>query len=72
MTTAGTDADVAYRLILKFKEMHNTDSNVMIVENCFYFAFKSVPESAACGAAYHRVNELDFEFFNELNVFSIF
>ena len=35
VTTAGTDADVADRLISKFEDMRNTDSDLMIVESFF-------------------------------------
>ena len=33
---AGTDADVADRLISKFEDLHNADSDVMIVESFFF------------------------------------
>ena len=35
VTTAGTDADVADRLISKFEDMRSTNSDVMIVESFF-------------------------------------
>ena len=44
VTTAGTDADVADRLISKFEDMRNSDSDVMIIQSFFYFAFKGFPE----------------------------
>ena len=40
VTTAGTDGDVADRLISKFEETRNTVSDVMIVESFFHFVFK--------------------------------
>ena len=39
-TAAGTNADVADRLIVKFETMRNNDPDVMIVESFFYFALK--------------------------------
>ena len=51
VTTTGTDADVADRLISKFEEMHNTASNAMIVESFFYFAFKGLQERTEYGDA---------------------
>ena len=39
VTTAGTDTDVADRLMVKFETMRSNDPDVTIVESFFYFAF---------------------------------
>ena len=55
ITIAGTDADVADKLILKFEDLHNADSDVILVKSCFYFAFKGFPERTDYSFAYHRI-----------------
>ena len=68
VTTAGTDADVADRLISKLEDLRN-DSDVMIVESFFDFAFNGFPRRTDYNAAQHRIKEYIFDFFDDVDVF---
>ena len=69
VTTSGSDADVADRLIAKFEDMRKTDPDFMIVESFFYFAFKGFPERTDYNAAYNLIKEFVHDHFDDLDVF---
>ena len=68
VTITGTNANVADRLISKFEDMRSTNSDVMIVESFFYFAFKGFPRRTDYNAAYHRIKEFIFDFFDDVDI----
>ena len=55
VTTTGTDAGVADKLILNFEDLHNANSDVMINENYFFVACKGFPERTDYSFAYRRI-----------------
>ena len=68
-STAGTHADVADRLIVKFETMRNNNPDVMIVESFFYFAFKGFPDRSDYRDAFNRIKEFVLICFDDVDVF---
>ena len=48
--------------------MRSTNSDVMIVESFFYFAFKGFPERTDYNAAYHQIKKFIFDFFDDVDI----
>ena len=50
--------------------MRNTVSDVLIVDNFFYFAFNGFPKRTDYSAPYHRINEFKLDFFDDVEIFA--
>ena len=68
VTTSGSDANIADRLIVKFEDMRKTDFDFLIVESFFYVAFEKFLERTDYNAAYNRIKKFVHDYFDDFDV----